>query len=486
MRRLLIVLAFVVGAPVAAAALHRDTHGTRGNDFIQAAFDGLGRVDCGRGFDVVSADLGDSVASNCEIVSRRLSADLSSNPAGQHETAVEPDDFASGRTVVAAYQLGRFAAGAASSVGFAVSRDAGRTWQRGALPGLTVESSPAGVERAASDPTVAYDALHAVWLIATLTLEPGGTRVMVSRSGDGGHWSLPVTAAAGPSLDKEWLTCDNGAASPFDGRCYALYTDDARDATVSQSSDDGGLTWSSPVRATGFLVGTQPIALPDGTLITLAGSYGGDRSLTGSIEGVRSTDGGATFTRFTVSSLVSASTSPMRALSLASLAIDGAGRLYAAWADCRFRSACAANDLVISTSSDGSSWSAPARIPTAPPSSTISAMIPGLGADRDRPGRLGLVYAYFTAGSCASGACALGVAFLQSPDGGATWTKPLRLDPVPMQMDWLAESNGRMVGDYFSTAFARDRIVPVFALAEPPTGGRLREAVFAASIRPVG
>jgi hypothetical protein len=40
-----------------------------------------------------------------------------------------------------------------------------------------------------------------------------------------------------------------------------------------------------------------------------------------------------------------------------------------------------------------------------------------------------------------------------------------------------------MVGDYFSTAFAGDRVVPVFALAVAPTGPRLHEAIFATSLK---
>jgi hypothetical protein len=43
-----------------------------------------------------------------------------------------------------------------------------------------------------------------------------------------------------------------------------------------------------------------------------------------------------------------------------------------------------------------------------------------------------------------------------------------------------------MVGDYFATAYAADRVVPVFTLAIAPTGSRLHEAIFASSIVPVG
>jgi hypothetical protein len=164
--------------------------------------------------------------------------------------------------------------------------------------------------------------------------------------------------------------------------------------------------------------------------------------------------------------------------------MDGAGTLYAAWDDCRFRAGCTANDLVLTKSADGGlTWTAPARIPLATAASTLSAFTPGLGADPARAGHLGLVYAYLLPGSCARDACLLGVGFTSSVDGGVHWAKPQRLDAQPMQMSWLAlASGGRMVGDYFSTTFAGARMVPVFALAAAPLNGRLREAVFATSL----
>ncbi len=63
----------------------------------------------------------------------------------------------------------------------------------------------------------------------------------------------------GPLLDKDWFACDNGAASPHRGRCYATYTDDAKNWTVVQWSDDGGAHLVGPVNATTTLVGTQPV-----------------------------------------------------------------------------------------------------------------------------------------------------------------------------------------------------------------------------------
>ena len=501
MRRLLIALALVFAAPAAAATIHAPRHGGivlgtaaadhihggPGNDFVQAAWGGKDTVDCGRGFNVVAADLGDTVAANCQVVvapALRRPVDEPGRPArdgGRAGGRCLGDDRR--RRVPGRPLRDR------RRVVHRVRRLERRGPARGraaSSPPSPLESNPAGPERAASDPSVAYDAAHAVWLISTLTIEQGGTRVMVARSSDGLHWSAPVTAAAGPALDKDWIACDNGATSPFRGRCYDLYTDDEKNTTVSQSSDDGGVTWSTPVAATGVLVGTQPAVLPNGTLVTIAGNYAGQQALTGTIESFRSTDGGATFTRTKLADLFSHDNSPMRAISLPSLAIDSAGILVASWADCRFRASCSANDIVISTSTDGITWGAPSRVPLAPVSSSLDAMIPGIGADPTRPGHLALVYAYYTPGSCAKGACMLGISFVQSSDGGASWTTPLRLDAEPMQMTWLPLAEGRMVGDYFATAFAGDRVVPVFALAIEPTGGRLHEGIFASSIQALG
>jgi BNR repeat-like domain/RTX calcium-binding nonapeptide repeat (4 copies) len=453
-----------------------------GNDFVQVAFGGKDRVDCGPGKDVVSADLSDVVAANCEVVSRRLSIDPYSNADSQHETAVEPDSASFGNTIVAVYQLGRREGGAAANIGTAVSRNAGRTWTRSALPGTTVNATPPGPEVGASDPVVAYDAAHNVWLAGTLTIEKSFSHIEVARSADGEHWSALVQAAGGPILDKEWLACDNGASSPFRGRCYLEYSDDQANTTVSQYSTDGGATWSTPVRAGSILVGTQPVIQPNGTLVVVAGDYRDEQALSGTMAALRSTDGGATFTRFTVADLQAGDNTPMRAVSLPSVAADSTGTLYAVWSDCRFRTACAANDLVLSTSTDGMTWTAPTRI-----TSANSAFIPGLAADPQRPGALAIVYAHYY-GSCGSqGPCTLGISFAQSRNGGKTWTPPQRLDAQPFSTTWLPRAEGgRMVGDYFSTSYAGSRVVPVFALATNPLNSHFREAIFAASLGAIG
>jgi hypothetical protein len=152
------------------------------------------------------------------------SADPYTNPSSQHQTQVEPDAFAFGSTIVAAVQSGRFFDGGSSNIGWATSTDNGATWTQGFLPATTVFATPAVPFARISDPAVAYDARHNVWLIAALPLAATlqGSGVSVNRSTDGGHtWSGPVLVNSTQSgTDKDWIVCDNTPSSPFYGHCY--------------------------------------------------------------------------------------------------------------------------------------------------------------------------------------------------------------------------------------------------------------------------
>src|SRR5439155_20833616 len=111
-----------------------------GNDRIDVAAGGRDRVKCGKGFDLVAADSLDRVGLDCEVVSRRISRDPYRGTDAQHASEAEPDSFSWGSTVVAAFQVARFATGGAMNIGYAVSTSAGRTWRSGFLPGLTTAS----------------------------------------------------------------------------------------------------------------------------------------------------------------------------------------------------------------------------------------------------------------------------------------------------------------------------------------------------------
>ena len=124
-------------------------------------------------------------------------------PDSQHATQVEPDSFGFGNTVVVTIQTGRYVNGGGSNnIAWATSTDAGRHWATGTLPGTT--GFAGGPWARISDPSVAYDPQHDVWMISTLNLRTASTpfgspsAVRTSRSTDGGlTWQRPVTTSFG-------------------------------------------------------------------------------------------------------------------------------------------------------------------------------------------------------------------------------------------------------------------------------------------------
>jgi hypothetical protein len=466
-------------------------HGGGGNDVLSGGA-GNDRLDggrgrdsfaCGRGRDVAVADAGERVGSDCEVVVRRISRDPGRGPSF-HETEVEPDSFAFGSKVVAAFQVGRFRDGGASGIGFATSANAGRTWRSGLLRGLTTAAPSPGPYPRASDPAVAYDAKHGVWLVVTLAIDQPLFALAVSRSADGLGWSPPVVAFTAPpavgdalGIDKEWIVCDNGTTSPFRGRCYVSYTDFQLGLLTTRRSDDGGLTWSGPVSvATGFDDnGPQPLVRPDGELVIPIRSRDDMYVL-------RSRTGGESFLApERIAPAPVADTPGLRAPSLPSAEVAGDGTVFVAWHGCSFRASCSRNDVVLARGDPGGGWTV-SRIPIHPVSSAFGDFTPGIAVD---PGGSGgatrLAVTYYTLRPCGAD-CRIDAGIVTSRDAGRTWSPPQPLNVLPMQQSWLPPAGGRFLGDYISTSFAGGRAVGVFTLAEPPFAGRLDEAIYATSL----
>ena len=205
---------------------------------------------------------------------------------------------------------------------------------------------------------------------------------------------------------------------------------------------------------------------------------------TGTISAFRSTNGGQSWGRTATVSRIAFHTvaGGLRTSPLPTAEIDGAGKVYVAWEDCRFRASCSANDIVFSTSTDGGTWSAVARIPIDVPTSTVDHFIPGLGVDRSTSGssaHLALTYYYYPDAGCTASTCQLDAGFISSPTGGATWGSPTQL-AGPMSLSDIANtSQGSMVGDYISTSFnASGTAATVIAVGKPHTGSVFDEAMY--------
>jgi hypothetical protein len=391
----------------------------------------------------------------------QVSADPYTNTSSYHKTQVEPDTYSFGSTIVSTFQTGRFTDGGASNIGWATTTNNGATWTHGFLPGTTVYSSPPGPWARISDPSVAYDAEHDVWMQNTLGIDASvtGKAMLVSRSLDGGlTWGNPVTVSQGGGsnfYDKNWIACDNTPTSPHYGNCYVQWDDAFQGNALRMArSTNGGTTWTMSTTPNASVLGGQPLALPNGTVVVPIGNAFGTQ-----MQSFISTNGGQSYTGPTTISSIQFHTPDGNLRDgggLNSAEIDGGGRVYVAWADCRFRAGCSANDIVYSTSTNGTSWTAVKRIPAVPVSSSIDLFIPGFGADRSTSGataHLGVTFYGYRDANCSVSTCRLLAGYVESTDGGATWSSALKLFG-PMSLQGLPNTTlGYMVGDYVSTSF---------------------------------
>jgi len=420
-----------------------------------------------------------------QVPLNQISADPFTNTDSQHKTEVEADTFSNGNTIVTAFQQGRFNTGGGSSdIGWATSLDGGATWQHGSLPGITTIEGSGPFDRV-TDPAVAFDAAHGMWLIATLPLSEAGAPVppmLISRSNDGVNWGNPVTVARNfPKPDKTWVACDNNSGSPFFGHCYAEWDDNGSgDVIFMSTSTDGGATWGSPKQPAGGPIGLggQPQIRPNGIVIVPSS----DAFLSSEIAW-GSRDGGNTWSAavtiaFPVTHGIAGG---LRDLNLPSAAIDGSGRVFVAFHDCRFRAGCSSNDIVLSSSKDGKTWTSPKRVPIDAASSTVDHFIPAVEIEPGTSGattHIAVTYYFYPQANCTTATCQLMEGFISSPDGGHTWTAPTTL-AGPIKLNWLANTDqGFMVGDYQSISFVNGEAHPAFAEASANSGNAFKESMF--------
>jgi hypothetical protein len=407
----------------------------------------------------------------------QISVDQFTNSTSQHATEVEPSIFAHGSTIVALAQEGRFTDGGASDITFATSVNSGKTWTFGALPGITKIQNPKNFYDRVSDPAITYDAKHGLWIASTLPLIGAtGQTPLASSSPDGLTWGAPVAVGSnnGDFMDKNWIVCDDFTSSPHYGNCYTEFDDNSQgDLMTMTTSTDGGKTWSNPIQINGgFGLGGQPVVQPNGHVVV-------PFQPGGAIEAFQSDDGGKSWT----SPILVANENDhqvagnLRTSALPSARTDDNGTIYVAWQDCSFRSNCNANDIVYATSSNGTNWTAPKRVPIDPTSSSFDHFIPGISIAPGTTGanaHIGVAYYYYPQANCSVSSCALTLGYISSKNGGKTWARPVQLG-TPMHMTWLANTDqGFMVGDYIATTFAANGVHIAATQAQAP-GSKFNE-----------
>jgi len=405
----------------------------------------------------------------------QVSSDPFTNSSSYHATEVEPDTYAVGSTIVGAFQAGRAFNGGSADIGWATSLDAGRHWIHGFLPD-TVYSH--GRFARMSDPVVGYDRKYRSWLISGLTVSGSaiGTGVAVNRSTDGLHWSNPAkvyTVAANGFADKDWITCDNTPSSRHYGNCYAEFDlASSGDLLMMSVSVNGGRTWLPPKptadRAQGL--GGQPLVQPNGTVVVPYWGFGFIGSFV-------SANGGAKWSAHHVVAAIdfALDAGAIRSSPLPSAQEDASGKVYVVWNDCRFRSGCRSNDIVLSTSTNGTAWTRVVRIPIGSVSDDADHMLPGIGI---QPGtsrssaKIAIYYYYYPTNACDRKTCRLDVGYVSSVNGGKTWSAAVQVGGPTLLGRIAPTDSGRMVGDYIGTAIASDRAFAVVAVGLPAVGHR--------------
>lgn len=443
-----------------------------------------------------------------QVVSVRQAASQSAPalPGSEADTLVEPDIAVSPvdpKIALAVSHSGRYEDGGAVGIETAWTRDGGRTWVHRTLPGITRATGGPTRWTRASDPVAAYGPDGTAYVSTlVINLETCNSGVLLSRSDDGGKtFGKPVitraSATCSYSIDKNWLAVDTGATSPRRGRVYQFWTAFTNDPEVPAPqmiswSTDKGRTWSTPRRLSGasdFTQNSQPMILADGTIVDVysdSGAITGDASdryvdrsqwpprvrvekggrLTASI----SRDGGGTWRKAgTVTRAVGGDRPGFRCC-LSSSAVDPVtGRMFTVW------NALQRDAVVLSTSTDGRTWSAPRVVNRPDGRWTINADVAARG---------GTVLVSYALADPPAAPGAFGRHQLSfSTDSGRSFGASVAVGPR-IDYRYAAISRGYFPGDYIGTALGDGlgyAIIPVSTKPADP-GADYHQVLFAATV----
>jgi hypothetical protein len=290
------------------------------------------------------------------------------------------------------------------------SQDGGRTWSGGRLENSGLETLTGPLPQLIAQPaefgdpdvgnlisadqnTVFDRRGNAYFQCVNSGAGTGDVKVYVYRSNDGGRtWSSPVAAFSEANtqiqIDRPYLAIDD-SGGPRDGTLYLTYEtmfyQAYLPAVYSETSSDGGRTWSAPVRVdeggeneAQWDPRQYPVVGADGTLYIAydAATFVSPAPIEAQLTPLklmiaRSRDGGRTFSNATVDPSVDRIQSPDEAFSyftetISAIATDPAhaGRVAVAWPDKRSGDA----RILLRYSLDGGAgWSPIVDVPDDPP-----------------------------------------------------------------------------------------------------------------------
>jgi hypothetical protein len=425
------------------------------------------------------------------ITSVRVSTDVmagDSAPDAQPLTEAEPYfaiDPTNERRLLAGFQEERFASGGARVLTAGLSTDGGRTWANTPLPALTV--AVGGTYERASDPWVAFGPEHRAYFVSLLFNETSPENgVYVSSSNDGGAtWGDPVAVHVPPGTDfddKEAITVDNAAASPYRGRVYVAWDssgDVGPQPLMLSWSGDGGQSFSPAVTlADGVNIGAVPLVGPDGVVhVVWAQIADGGRGDTG-LYTASSADGGVTWSEpALVSAVDAAGVRGMRVGDgLPAATVDArTGALYVAWEDSRFTGNV--DQILLTRSLDGgATWSDPVLVSDGP--DNRAAFTPAVAVDGS--GRVGVSY-YSLRNDTGNFGVDEYLAF--SRDGGNSFAASTRVSGTTWSAASAAISRGFFLGDYQGLVAGASQFHPLYVATFRQVGGRAQPDVFTAAVR---
>jgi hypothetical protein len=228
---------------------------------------------------------------------------------------------------------------------------------------------------------------------------------------------------------------------------------------------DGGRTWERvreiyPSRPGYQTSGNQIVVLPDGDLVNVFNEFKVDTQSVAPrrdrIMVIRSEDGGTTWSKPVriTRSLTAGVTDPRDGTRVRTgdiftdIAADerpGTDTMYAVWEDARFTGgAQGRNQIAFALSTDGGlSWSDPVRVSTNP---DTQAFVPGVDVAAD--GTIAVTYYDFTADTAATETLDTQAWVTRSTDGGDTWSPREPLTGDPFDMRTAPFSGGFFMGEY--------------------------------------